>query len=60
MESEPLWKNNNIQNKIEIGIPNSKHKCTHTKIGHQKQKYRNHVNEKYEQLRKEILNQRIA
>ena len=36
---------NHIQNEIGKLISNWKHKCTHTKIGDQKQKSRNHVNE---------------
>ena len=44
---------NHIQNEIEKVISKWKHKCTHTKIGDQKQKSRNHVNEIQEQLRKE-------
>ena len=47
---------NHIQNEIGKVISSWKHKCTHTKIGYQKQNSRNHVNENEEQLRKEILN----
>ena len=43
---------NHIQNEIEKVISNWKQKCTHTKIGYQKKKSRNHVNENQEQLRK--------
>ena len=45
MESAPLWKKKVYKIKEEKVNFNEKHKCTHTQIGNQKQKSRNHINE---------------
>ena len=50
-----------IIKKIKEHKVNSKQKhIAHTKVGNQKQKSRNHINEIQEWLSKEILNQQIA